>query len=186
MTVLLLVVAAGLAVIMGMILMPKDLDQIKGYPGELVTGEPRNLLGELQVALNPKEETSELAFTEAEINQYLSQRIGGKQGGPLGALVKYKGLYADLEPNFVELYLVRTVVGLPFTVSCRLTQKKSGYTTVWKAGGGSIGRFRLSSKQFKPIIDAFLRIRGACKDEMDAIKAMNEIKFDDDRIVFSK
>ncbi len=186
MTVFLLIVAVGLAVVMAMILMPKDLDEIQGYPAELITEEPRNLLREMQLALDPKNPEGKVTLTEAEVNRYLNLRVGGDQGGPLSALVRYRGVYADLEPEFVELYLVRSVVGLPFTVSCRLTQKQSGYATVWRAGGGSIGRIRLGSKQFKPIIDAFLRLRVVCGDEMDAIRAMREIEFGKDQIVFSK
>lgn len=187
MTVFLMIVAIGLAIAMGMILMPKDLDQIKGYPTELITTEESsNLLKEMQVALDPKNTDAKVTLTEEQVNRYLNQRVAGDQGGPLGALVKYRGLYADLEPGFVELYLVRSVAGLPFTVSCRLTQQKSGYATVWRAGGGSIGRIRMGSKQFKPIIDAFLRLRVVCGDEMDAIKAMREVQFGDDQIVFAK
>ena len=56
MTVFLLIVAAGLGVLLVMVLMPKDLDKIDGYPAELATEEPRNLLEELQFALDPKNE----------------------------------------------------------------------------------------------------------------------------------
>ncbi|MCB1077795.1 MAG: hypothetical protein KDM64_08210, partial [Verrucomicrobiae bacterium] len=54
MTVLLLILAIGLSVVMGMILKPNNLTKINGYPAELITSEPRNLLAEVQKALDPK------------------------------------------------------------------------------------------------------------------------------------
>ena len=182
MTVFLLIVAVGLGVLLVMVLMPKNLKKIDGYPAELATEEPRNLLKELQVALDPKNEVEKVELTEAEINTYLNQRIGGKQGGALSFLVKYQGVYADLEPGYAEFFVVRSVVGIPFTVSTKLTQKESGYTTVWRAGGGSIGRIQLGKKQFKPIVDAFLRMRIVLKDEIDAIKAMEKVEFGQDKV----
>lgn len=184
MTVFLLVVALGLGVLLVMVLMPMNLDRIGGYPAELVTEEPRNLLDEMQKFLDPKNETEKLEFTEAEINTYLNQRVSAKQDGPLSVLVKFQGIYADIEPEHVEFFVVRSVVGIPFTVSTKLTQKESGYATVWRAGGGSIGKIQLGKKQFKPIVDAFLRMRVVCKDEIDAISAMNKVEYGQDKITF--
>lgn len=187
MTVLLLIVAIGLAVIMGMVLKPKNLKSIQGYPAELLLAtDSRNLLGELQAALNPELNDQTVTFTEAEVNQYLNQRIKGKQTGILSALVKYRGIYVDFEPGYAEIFVVRSVVGIPFTVSCRVTQKKSDYKSIWKAGGGTIGSFTMKSKQFKPILEAFLRLSATCKDEMDAMNSMLSIDFGDDQIAFKK
>ena len=189
MTVLLLVVAIGLCVVMGMVLKPANLGKINGYPAELITSETRNLVAEVQTALNPKLVDQKLTFSEAEVNQYLNQRIKGKQGGILAAFVKFEGVYIDFETDVAEIYIVRSVFGLPFSVSSRIAQKRAEYKTIWKTSGGTIGGFSLKTKQFKPILEAFMRLSATCKDEMDAINAIDDtgtVEFGDDQIVLSK
>ncbi|MCB1230621.1 MAG: hypothetical protein KDN19_10165 [Verrucomicrobiae bacterium] len=172
MTVFLLIIALGLAGLIAMMLMPKKLKQIKGYPAEIVTEKPRNLLSEVQAVLVAEEgDPTEITLTEEEINHYLSERIGGEQAGVLGALVKFQGVYTDLEPGSAEVYVVRSVFGLPFAVSMRFVLEKQGYLQQWDSAGGAIGRIRLSGKrQFKPITDAFRRVIKVTEDEWSAIR----------------
>lgn len=186
MTVLLLIVAIGLCVAMGLILKPKNLGKINGYPAELITTETRNLLADVQKALDPKQAAQPLTFTEEQVNQYLNQRVKGKQGGPLSALVKFQGVYVDFEPNQVDVYLVRSVAGLPFSISSSFTRKPLQYTTIWKAAGGSIGSFNLRTKQFKPIVETFQRLHDLCKDEMDCLNSMASVEVGDDQIVLTR
>ena len=186
MTVLLLILAIGLSVVMGMILKPNNLTKINGYPAELITSEPRNLLAEVQKALDPKLTDQKLTFTEAEVNQYLNQRVKGKQGGILASFVKFEGVYVDLETDMAELFVVRSVFGLPFTVSSRVLQKKTDYKTDWRMAGGTIGSFTLTTKQFKPIVEAFVRLGASCRDELDAIDAMTNIEIGDDQVTLTK
>lgn len=186
-SVLLLIVAIGLMVMMGLVLKPNaNLTKVNGYPAELLTSEPRNLVAEIQAALDPKVTDKTLTYTEAEVNQYLSQRVKGKQGGILGGFVKFEGVYLDFEVNSIEIYIVRSVFGLPFTVSSRFNQVQAEYKTIWKAGGGSIGSFSMSTKQLKPIMEAFMRLKETCKDEYEAANAMTTMEFGDDQIVLKK
>jgi len=186
MTVLLLILAIGLSVMMGMVLKPNNLKKINGYPAELITSESRNLLAEVQAALNPKLTDQKLTFTEAEVNQYLNQRVKGRQGGILSAFVKFEGVYVDFEPDVAEVFIVRSVFGQPFTVSSRIIQRKADYKTLWKTAGGSIGSFTMQTKQLKPILEAFQKLGTICKDELDAIDAMGSITFGDDLLVLEK
>lgn len=188
MTVFLLIIALGLGALIALVLMPKGLDKINGYPTELVTEKPRNLLPELQGILTAEGEApTEITLTEKEINRYLSERVGGEQTGPLGGLIKWQGVYADLEPDAVEIYVIRSVVGMPFALSFRLTRKESGYREEWRTAGGSIGRIRLSGKrQFQPIAKAFIRLGTMMEDEIDAINMMSKVEIGDDQVTLAR
>jgi len=185
MTVFLAIVAVVLAVIIIMVMIPRDLSSIKGYPARSLSdnasANPRNLLAEVQTILGPRDRS--LAFTEAEVNAYLNQRVQGNQRGPMKGLVRFRGAYADFEPNRVEFYIDRTVMGIPFTMRLKVTKQRFKHKTTWRAGGGSIGRFGLGSRQFKPIVDAFARLGAACEEEMDAVNMMGNIRFEKDRVI---
>ena len=183
MTVFLLIVALALSVVIVMVMLPKDLGFIKGYPaGKIGNEKPRNLLFEVQEILGPKDKA--ITYTEEEVNTYLNSRIKGKQSGPLSFMVNFKGAYVDFEDGRAEFYIERTVIGIPFTMSLKLVRNRRG--TEYVAGGGSIGRFSMSSRQFKPILDAFVRLSVALEEETKALKAIEEygqVRFEDDKIV---
>lgn len=188
MTVFLLIIALGLGGLMAMVLMPKGLDSINGYPPELVTEKPRNLLPELQGVITAEGDApSEITLTEAELNRYLSERVGGEQSGPLGPLVKFQGVFVDLEPNSAEIFVVRKVAGLPFAVSQKMVRKKSGYADEWDLAAGSLGRITLSGKrQFKPIADVFLRVGRLMDDEIDVINMVTKVEIGDDQVTLGR
>ena len=183
MTVFLLIVAIAIFVIIVMVMLPKDLSFIKGYPAGKIGGEkPRNLLAEVQQILGPGDKA--LTFTEEEVNAYINSRIKGAQGGPLKFLVNFKGAYVDFEEGVAESYIERTVFGIPFTMSLKLVRNRRG--TEYQAGGGSIGRFSMSSRQFKPILDTFVRLSVALGEEIDAInriETLGQVRFEDDKLV---
>ena len=180
MTVFLFLIAIGLAAAMIMVMVPKKLDYIQGYPAKASDEPPRNLLSEIQAVMELRDK--DVIFTEADVNAYLNQRLKGKQGGPVSAFVKFKGVYADFEPNNLEMFLERTVFGLPFIVSLELEKRKLKQTS-FIAGGGRIGSFAMGSRQFKPIVDVFLRMAVALNEEIEATKIMARIEFEKDRVV---
>lgn len=188
MSVLLMVIAVGLLVVIGLVLKPSGLKKIEGYPGELITDNPRNLLAEVQALLRPDVSGKTLTFTEAEVNRYLNERIKGRQKGPVSAVVKFQGVYVDLAPTYAEFYVVRSAFGLPFAISTRIELQKGQYQNRWRTKGGTIGGFRLSDKQFTPIVAVFLRLKDTCADELTAIRAIgdNGIEFGDNQITFKK
>ena len=166
-------------------MMPRNLEFIRGYPaGEIGGVKSRNLLAETQQIYGEMDRA--VAFSEEEVNAYLNYRIKGTQKGPLSPIVKFKGIYADFEDDLAEFYVERTVFGIPFTMSLKVTKKRLNAKTIWRAGGGSIGRFRLSSQQFKPIIDAFVRLGLACEQEMEAVKKMGMVRFEENRVVLDR
>jgi hypothetical protein len=180
MTVFLFLVAIGIAVGMIMIMIPKKIDHIQGYPAQASDEAPRNLLTEMQTVLGPRDK--DVIFTEGEVNAYVNKRLKGKQTGPVAAFVKFKGVYADFEPNNLEVYIERSVFGLPFIVSLELEKRKLKQTS-FVAGGGRIGSFAMGTRQFKPIVDAFLRMAVALSEEVEAAKMMAKIEFEKDRVV---
>ncbi|MCB1237229.1 MAG: hypothetical protein KDM91_19345 [Verrucomicrobiae bacterium] len=186
-TVMLFVIALGLAAMMVIVMIPRKLDFIKGYPAKLSTEAPRNLQTEMQQIAFSKNasDVKPLTFSEAEINAYVNKRIKGKQDGPLSLFVKYQGAYVDLEPDIAEIYVERSVAGLPFTMSLQVKLTTYESKKVWKAGGGSIGKFRVSSRQFKPIVDSFLNLGKACGEEVEVIKMLPEVRFEHDQMTLA-
>ena len=69
----------------------------------LATGKPRNLLEESQKIMIQR--TSEVTFTEEEVNQYLNHRLQAEQTGLMAALVKFRGVYIDFSPGFAEVVI---------------------------------------------------------------------------------
>lgn len=180
MTVFLFLIAISLAAGMIMVMIPKKLDYIQGYPAQATDEASDNLLIKLQTVLTPTEK--DIILTEAEVNAYLNKRLKGRQGGPVSAFVKFKGVYADFEPGNVEIFMERSIFGLPFIVSLDLEKRKLKQTS-FVAGGGRIGSFAMGTRQFKPIVDAFLRMAVALSEEIQLTKRMASIEFEKDRVV---
>ena len=44
----------------------------------------------------------------------------------------------------------------------------------------------MSTKQLKPIMEAFIRLKDTCKDEYEAANAMTEMEFGDDQIGYDR
>ncbi len=184
-SVLMGVVAIGLVVLVGMFLAPKNLSFIQGYPAANAMsgngGKPRNLLAEGQAVMN-KAGAGTLTYSEEEVNRYLNQRLNGQQGGILGALVKFKGVYVDLDQDMAEFYIERSMLGLPLTMSSRVKVQRFRGEVMWKAAGGTIGKFNMNSRQLQPIVRAFTGALVNLEDEIDLLNHMADVKFEKDKI----
>lgn len=184
MSVLMMLVALVLLILAIMVLSPSNLSDIKGYAGgdtNLEQKEPRNLLKAAQDVMLGDEE---IKFSEEEVNQYLAGRLKGSQTGVLGSMMKFKGVCVDFRPGVAEIYVERTFVGIPATISTRVELNKSGNTTNWQAAGYRIGKLNINSeKQFAPILEAFLRLGATCKEETDVIDSMSKVKFEENMLV---
>jgi len=186
MTVLLGVVALGLLAGVVAVLLPKDLSGIAGYPAKsLLEGgaESRNLLEETQAILFQPGESVE--FSEEEFNDYLNARLGGEQKGLMGSFITFEGIYADVEPDTVEFFVERKIFGMPTTMSTRLRLEYFRGLPRSEGAGGTIGKINLSSKQLQPIVEAFTRVLGACRDEALALQHIASIRFEKDKVVLA-
>ncbi len=179
-TVFLLVVALGIAAIMAMLMLPRDLSFIQGYPYK-AKGTPENLLTEAQESLVKRD--AEVVFTEEEVNQYLNARLKGSQGGAFSSFVNFEAVYVDFEKDSSEIYMVRKVFGMPMTISLSMSLKNLQSQFIWRGEGGSIGHFKMKKYQFQPIIAAFKNMASAGQGEIEVLNQMGDIRFEDDKIV---
>jgi len=184
MTIFLALVAIGMAAIIAMVVLPKkDMDDIQGYPVNPLTeeGAPPNLLQQTQQVM--LEKNGEASFSEEEVNRYLNHRLQGSQGGLMGALVQFKGIYADFEPETVEFVIEREMFGLPLTMSSKLRPVEFRGQVRFEPAGWTLGRFELGSRIIQPVMEMFQRLRDTCADEYQAIRRLGELRFEDDRVV---
>ncbi|MCB1207143.1 MAG: hypothetical protein KDN18_23025 [Verrucomicrobiae bacterium] len=182
MTVFLSLVAVAMLAVVVMVMLPRDMSAVGAYPVNPLSGEkPRNLLAEVQKEMIDRK--SELSFTEAEVNQYLNHRLAGEQKGAMAALVKFRGIYLDFEKDSADVIIEREFFGMPITMSAKLVAEPVRGRASYKSAGWTLGRVELGSRNVKPVIEMFLRLRGACVDEYQAIQQMSDVRFEDDRLV---
>lgn len=183
-TVLLLVIAAGMGYIMTMVMLPRDLSSISGYPADENDKVPaRNLLRESLDTLVAQDEN--LVISEEDMNRYLQQRVIGKQGGVLGGFVKFNGVFVDFKKGYADVYVERSMFGYPFTMSCHVSMEKFKRKPVWSIAGGSIGRQDIPGRQLQPILKVFKRIAMTCEDELEIINKMGDIQFEENQMVMN-
>jgi hypothetical protein len=108
---------------------------------------------------NALNDNAEVTLTEAEINQYISKNLKMRQGGFMKGFAKVKGVYVDLKPDVMEVFIereiaqygekgtVKTDVFKPFmhTVSMKLkiiteVDARGSITRKVEFPGGTIGK----------------------------------------------
>ncbi len=101
----------------------------------------------------------EVTLTEAELNQYIAKNLKMKQGGFMKDFAKVKGVYVDLKPDVMEIFIkreiaqygedgtIKTDVFKPFThtVSMKLkifteVDEKGMTTRKVEFPGGTVGK----------------------------------------------
>ena len=182
MTVFISLIALAMLAVVTMVLLPKDMSSVKGYPvNPMTSGEPRNLLDEAQKVMISREEV--LTLTEADVNAYLNQRLAGKQDGAVSSIVKFKGVYADFSPGMVEIFVERELFGLPLTMSSKIKAEKFRSQVRYQSAGWSLGRIEFNSRNIKPVIEMFERLRATCQEEMITMRQMVDVRFEEDALV---
>ncbi len=183
MSVFMVLVAVGMIALIAMVMLPKkNLETIAGYPNNPIadSSKPRNLLEESQKVMMSRE--APVSFTEKEVNQYLNDRLSGEQSGLMATIVQFKGVYVDFTPGLAEIIVEREIFGKPLTTSAKVTAEPFKSQIVYRPAGWSIGRIELGSRNIKPIIDMFLRLRENMGEEYATMKQMVNVKFEQDRI----
>jgi hypothetical protein len=182
MTVFLTVIALGMLAAVVMVVLPRDMSKVGGYPINPLAGDkPRNLLAEAQKIMIDR--NAELALSEEDVNRYLNQRLQGAQKGPMAALVKFRAVYLDFAPGTADVIIERELFGMPITMSAKLTTEQTRGRAYYKPAGWTLGRVELGERNVKPVIDLFLRLRGTFLDEYHAIQQMSDVRFEDNRVV---
>lgn len=182
MTVFLTVIALAMLAAVAMVVLPRDMSKVGGYPLNLLSdGKPRNLLAEAQKIMIDR--NAELSLSEEEVNRYLNARLQGEQKGPMAALVKFRAVYLDFAPGTAEVIIERELFGMPITMTAKLIVEQARGRAFYKPGGWTLGRVELGERNVKPVIDLFTRLRGACLDEYHAIQQMSDVRFEEDRVV---
>lgn len=183
MDVFLFLVACAMIVVIVMVVLPKDLSGLKGHPIDplLEKKDVRNLLAEGQKIMVERKQALEIS--EAEVNKYLNVRLQGDQEGIMSSLVKFKGAYFDFSPDLAEVIIERELLGMPITMTSRIRPEKFQRQVIYRNAGWSIGKIDFTSRNIKPIIDMFVRMRIACKEEYDVLLQMNGVRFEQDKVI---
>lgn len=169
---------------MTMVVLPKDLSSVAGYPPDPEDKtDVRNVLSESLATLIAHDKR--MALSEQEMNRYLQKRVVGKQGGFLGNFVKFKGVFVDFKKGYADIYVERSIFSYPFTMSCQVSMEKFKRKMNWKIAGGSIGRVNIPGRQFQPILKAFRRLALTCEDELEIFNKMGDIQFEEDRMILN-
>lgn len=182
MTVFLTLVALAMLGIVAMVMMPKDLSAVKGYPVNPLSNEtPANLLDQAQRVMIDREKA--ITFSEEDVNAYLNHRLQGEQGGAISALVKFKGVYVDFTPEHAEVIIEREIFGMPVTMSSKIRAEKFRRQVLYKSAGWSLGKIEFNSRNIKPVIEMFMRLRKTCMEEFTTMKQMADVRFEQDALV---
>jgi hypothetical protein len=183
MDVFLFLVACAMIVVIVMVVVPKNLSGLKGHPVDplLEKKDVRNLLAEGQKIMVERKQALEIS--EAEVNKYLNVRLQGDQEGIMSSLVKFKGAYFDFSPDLAEVIIERELLGMPITMTSRIRPEKFQRQVIYRNAGWSIGKIDFTSRNIKPIIDMFVRMRIACKEEYDVLLQMNGVRFEQDKVI---
>jgi hypothetical protein len=183
MGVFLFLVAIAMMVIVTFVVMPKDVSHVKGYPIDPLKEkkDQRNLLDEAQKVMVSRDK--DLVISEAEVNAYLNHRLQGEQTGMMAALVKFRGIYVDFTPGFAEVIVERELLGLPITMTARVKPELFQRQVIYRPAGWSIGKIEFTSRNIKPIIGMFQRIRISCQEEFNTMKQMADVRFEEDKVI---
>ncbi|MDF1659165.1 MAG: hypothetical protein P1U58_16225, partial [Verrucomicrobiales bacterium] len=182
MTVFLSLAILGLIAVIAMMMMPKEMSHISGYPAKAnPEGVPRNLLDEAQrIMLNRR---GQLAISETELNTYLNLRLQADQGGLLASIVEFKGIYVDLAPETAEIFIERDLFGFPVTMSSKVKAENFRGQLVFRPAGWSLGKLETEKRIIKPVVDLFMRLRTTCADEYQVMQQMRNVRVEDDKII---
>lgn len=81
-----------------------DLSDVSGSKGRAI-----GYVDLKQKVRNAISSNSEVKITEAELNQYLLKNLKMKQGGFMNDFASVKGVYVDLKPDIMEVFIEREI-----------------------------------------------------------------------------
>lgn len=181
----------------------KDMDGVSGREGisrGQFSFEYVDLESKLRNALNAYKEVT---ITEAQLNLYIAKKLKMSQGGYFKDFAKVKGVYVDLKPGEMEIFIereiaqyahdgkIKTDVFKPFTHTVSMTvtiakhetkDGKKGY--VGRIPGGFIGNAPAPNSLVTLIKPSFDQIHDHFKTELDlGYHKMRVIKVEEGKLV---
>ena len=152
---------------------------------------------------NALNDNAVVTLTEAELNQYIAKNLKMKQGGFMKGFAKVTGVYVDLKPDLMEIFIereiaqygekgkIKTDVFKPFrhTVSMKLKifteVDESGRTTrKVEFPGGTIGKAPTPGLMVTVVKDSFDQLAEHFKTETElGYEKMTSIKVEDGKII---
>ena len=70
-------------------------------------------------------------------------------------------------------------------MSSKVKADKYRGQTTYVPAGWTIGKIETEKRIVKPVMELFKRLRGTCLDEFQVMQQMRDIRFEDDKLVFS-
>ena len=103
----------------------------------------------------------------------------------MGALVQFKGIYADFSNEQAEFLIEREIFGFPVTMSSKVKAEAFRGSLSFRSNGWTLGKIDLSSRNVKPVIEMFIRLRGSFLDEYQVLQTMANVSFEEDKVTLS-
>ena len=175
-----------------------DMSGISGREG-LIKGQEAigyvDIKKKIKNALNSK---SEVAISEAELNQYIAKNLKMNQGGLFKGFASIQGVYIDLTDDQMEIFIEREIAQYgdegvvkedifpPFnqTVSMKLKiyngLNENGKPAILiEFPGATIGAVPAPGMLVKIVLSSFLQIRDHFETEIGFYEKMNKIVITD-------
>ena len=159
---------------------PTDLTKIKGHGS---TGEnSQDLLNLLSSAVAARNET--VAIREDEINNYIAAHLEANQEGYSGKYVDFKGVWVDFSKDKCVIYMERETFGRTSTIGLELKISREGDKFLTQFTAAHFGRMKLPSGFLLLVKHSYDRLaKDVFPKELELIFQMNQIRFDEDRMV---
>ena len=159
---------------------PADLSKIRGYGSQGENSE--DILGLLSSAVKTRNQT--VAIREEEINNYIAAHLEATQEGYSGDYVDFKGVWVDFAKDKCVIYMEREAFGRRSTVGLELKISREGDKFLTQFTAAHFGRIKLPSGFLLLVKHSFDRlVKDVFPEEIELIFQMNQIKFDEDRMV---
>ncbi len=188
----------GAGVCIFLVAQPQDLSDLKQAATESTPASNRQMKAVLQNAID---RGYPVPLTEPQLNQWLSQTIIGKQGGPLKLNASFRNVWVRLDENIAEIIMEREVMGYALTTSMFLQIEKrisaeGTHTEVILDGGpfhpsfpkpprgGRFGQLVVPQGFLLLIMPAYEKLATLFKEEINlGFREMSSIKIEKGKLV---
>lgn len=187
-TILLFLVAIALFGGVAVCLVRPDLSKVDGYPAAASAKSSPNFLRQLDDAITEaytEKKEATLTFTEEELTTYVNNRLQKTQRGPLASSVQIVGLFCDLEPDTIKLYLVRSVFGQPLVTFTTWAFEGDPDNQHFKCQESGIGLIKVPGSGLGSITAPFDRLKMACARDLGALQddAVDLLRIEEGKLI---
>ena len=157
----------------------RDLGGVKGSaPVAAPVTDIADLLGQATI-----KRSAPIEIAEADLNQYLSATLGGKQSGRSAGMGAFEKVLVDLEPGIARITLCWLIKGYrtTSTLDLRLGQESGQHRS--EVVSGAYGRMPVARGFLAPVLPAYQALAAACGPEIKSILNMTKIQIAKDKLV---